>query len=249
MASAAQILANRRNAEKSTGPRTEEGKAISSQNAVTHGLLARRDVISGEDPAEFDVFREEMLGELSPAGPMETVLAERIVSLSWRLKRVERMQNAALDGLFVEENAALDGENAELGSFGQNGDAVLGRAVVKDFGVGRALERLMMYERRIEHSLYRTMNELRTLKMGRRMRREEEAARRWNMEHSSGASRPIPEPQPVITGTPYGVVAAGRGESCKTNPIGGGLNTRGRPPQDAGAAAESIKAAPSWRQA
>jgi hypothetical protein len=46
--------ANRINAQKSTGPRTDEGKQRSSQNALKHGLLAKRSVIPGEDPAEFD---------------------------------------------------------------------------------------------------------------------------------------------------------------------------------------------------
>ncbi len=160
MASEAQVLANRRNAEKSTGPRTTEGKATSSQNAVKHGLLAQRCVIRTEDPEEFDAFRTQMLGQLAPAGAMETVLAERIVSLSWRLKRVERMQNEALDCLLAEE-----GESGELGSFEPTGDPALGRAVVKDFGGDRALERLMVYERRIEHSLYKTISELDRMKM------------------------------------------------------------------------------------
>ncbi|MFC1737810.1 hypothetical protein ACFL1G_02025 [Planctomycetota bacterium] len=48
MSTEAQILANRRNAQKSTGPRTPRGKAIVSQNAITHGLSARQAVISSE---------------------------------------------------------------------------------------------------------------------------------------------------------------------------------------------------------
>ena len=52
MATEAQILANRRNAQKSTGPRTREGKAAVSQNAIKHGLLARQAVISSESQAE-----------------------------------------------------------------------------------------------------------------------------------------------------------------------------------------------------
>jgi len=170
MASLAQIYANRRNAEKSTGSQTAEGKAASSQNAVKHGLLARQDVIRTEDQGEFDSHREQMLRELNPAGPMETVLAERIVSLSWRLKRAERMQNEALDCLLAQEAAGSDGEADELGSFEQTsgsdgGDSALGWAVVKDFAGDRALERLMVYERRIEHSLYRTMSELHRMKL------------------------------------------------------------------------------------
>jgi len=62
MASAAQVLANRLNAQKSTGPHTAEGKAAVAQNAVKHGLLAREVVIKGEDPGEFEFYRDQMLG-------------------------------------------------------------------------------------------------------------------------------------------------------------------------------------------
>lgn len=57
MATEAQILANRRNAQKSTGPRTPQGKAAVSQNAVKHGLLARQDVINLESQADFELYR------------------------------------------------------------------------------------------------------------------------------------------------------------------------------------------------
>jgi hypothetical protein len=192
MASLAQIYANRRNAEKSTGPQTVEGKAASSQNAVKHGLLARQDVIRTEDQGEFDSHREQMLRELNPAGPMETVLAERIVSLSWRLKRAERMQNEALDCLLAQEAAGSDRESGELGSFEQTGESALGRAVVKDFAGDRALERLMVYERRIEHSLYRTMSELHRMKLLR------------PFDADDRVSRPA---------------SAAEGQPCRTNPI------------------------------
>ena len=97
MDSEAQITANRRNSQKSTGPRRDEGKAASSQNAVKHGLFAHEAVIHGEDPAEFDLYREVFLADLRPVGPMESMLAERIVSLSWRLQRAERIQNEAIN--------------------------------------------------------------------------------------------------------------------------------------------------------
>ena len=105
MASAAQVLANRSNAQKSTGPRTPEGKAVVSQNAVKHGLLAKEVVIKGEDPGEFEFYRDQMLGELAPVGSVESMLAERVVSLSWRLQRAERLQSAAFDALYEKETA------------------------------------------------------------------------------------------------------------------------------------------------
>ena len=97
MATEAQVQANRSNAEKSTGPRTAEGKAVAAQNAVRHGLLAKEVVIKGEDSGEFEFYREQMLAELAPAGQMESMLAQRIVGLSWRLRRAERLQTAAFD--------------------------------------------------------------------------------------------------------------------------------------------------------
>jgi len=68
MASVAQIQANRLNAQKSTGPRTAVGKERASRNAVKHGLLAREAVIRGEDPEEFERYRQWMLESLAPAG-------------------------------------------------------------------------------------------------------------------------------------------------------------------------------------
>jgi hypothetical protein len=61
MASEAQVPANRSNTQKSAGPRTPEGKAVVSQNAVKHGLLAQEVVIKGEDPGEFEFYRDRML--------------------------------------------------------------------------------------------------------------------------------------------------------------------------------------------
>ena len=82
MATEAQVVANRLNAQKSTGPRADEGKAKASQNAVRHGLLAQQVVIRGEDPGEFEFYRQQMLGELAPAGAMESMLAQRVVGLA-----------------------------------------------------------------------------------------------------------------------------------------------------------------------
>lgn len=88
-----QLEANRLNALKSTGPRTEAGMAISSKNAIKHGLLASEVVIPGEDPSEFDSFRQALLDDLSPDGQMEVMLADRIIAALWKLKRSGRMEN------------------------------------------------------------------------------------------------------------------------------------------------------------
>jgi hypothetical protein len=194
MATDAQVAANRINAQKSTGPRTAEGKAVVAQNALKHGLLAREAVIRGEDPGEFEFYRDRMLGELAPVGTVESVLAERAVGLSWRLRRAERVQNEVFDTLYSDQ---MDNPLAKLTQsmlpkhlarpqVSEDGrDLTLARVVVKDSANSRVLDRLLMYERRIEHSLFRTMRELQQL----RLLRELEAPTRSGEEDASGRSR------------------------------------------------------------
>ncbi len=182
MASESQILANRLNALKSTGPRTAEGKTAVSQNAVRHGLRAESDVISSENEADFDLYRRQLLDELNPVSPMESMLAERIVALSWRLKRAGRFQNQAIDTLHANLTndplkkltqslyRSILGESSG-NTNGSNGELALGRLVVKDFSNERVLDRLLMYERRIEHSLYKTILEFQRLNIARELKR------------------------------------------------------------------------------
>ena len=180
MSTEAQIIANRRNAQKSTGPRTSEGKAVVSQNAVKHGLTAARDVISSESQADFDLYRDQLLAELAPASPMESMLAERIVSLSWRLKRVCRIQNQTIDALNEHKTSSPLSKLTQSLSFnvagkslsnagGFNGELALGRLAIKDFSNARVLDRLLMYERRMEHSLYKTLLELQRLNLVKKL--------------------------------------------------------------------------------
>ena len=174
MSTEAQILANRRNARESTGPRTRQGKAAVSQNAVKHGLLTRHDVISSESQADFDLYRDRMLAELAPVSPMESMLAERIVSLSWRLKRAGRIQNQAIDAMNTDNTSGPLAKLTQSLLFRNHGQSqaapptsaanlTLGRMAIKDFSSARVLDRLLMYERRIEHSLYKTILEFQRL--------------------------------------------------------------------------------------
>ena len=158
------------------------GKERASRNALKHGLLAREAVIQGEDPEEFEGYRQWMLESLAPAGAVEAMLAERVVGLSWRLRRAERLQNAAFAALDdaepaplldarLEEWKQLKGSEWDRGVSGVvDEDAALGKLVVADFAETRVLDRLLMYERRIESSLYRTMAQLRKEREARQAR-------------------------------------------------------------------------------
>ena len=88
--SPARARANRRNARKSTGPRTPEGKARSSMNAVTHGLCGEQvKLFPGETPEQYWSFRHAMVDALNPRDLAQLALAERAVSCAWRLRRVD----------------------------------------------------------------------------------------------------------------------------------------------------------------
>ena len=178
MATKAQIHANQLNAQKSTGPSTPDGKAVVSQNALKHGLSAHQHVIIAEEQADFDLHRDKMLVELNPIGPMESMLADRIICLSWRLKRAVSIQNQAIDVMLeppppnplAKLADSLAFKMAHLPQPDPNPPdpaLALGRAVVKDLSNARVIERLLMYERRIEHSLFKTITELQRLNLTR----------------------------------------------------------------------------------
>lgn len=91
-----QLQANRRNAAKSTGPRTPEGKAKSSRNALKHGLLAREVVISdgdgAENASEFEALMDRLENHFQPVGALEELLVERVGVSIWRLRRAQRFE-------------------------------------------------------------------------------------------------------------------------------------------------------------
>lgn len=93
MASQKQIEANRRNALKSTGPKTAEGKAVVRLNALQHGVTAEAAVVPFvEHPADWEAHRAGVLDSLAPSGHLETILAERVAMLLWRLGRANRYE-------------------------------------------------------------------------------------------------------------------------------------------------------------
>ena len=215
MATEAQVTANRLNARKSTGPRTEEGKAISAQNALKHGLLAREGIIRGEDQDEYDLHREQLLGQLLPGSPLEDILADRIVDLTWRLKRAAQDQDEAFGMLYdrLTADTPQAEEPAEQG-------ALLGRMLLEDYGGAAVLERLLRCERRIEGSLYRTLNQLRRVhdQLVKAQEAEGETLARWREEdweakkaRMFARSRP-PEPPAGLAGIAPKAAAGVSGE-------------------------------------
>ena len=108
-----QLQANRRNALKSTGPKTPEGKAKVSRNATKHGLLSKLRVLPGlESQEQWNQHWERTLADLRPVGYLEQMLAERIALLLWRLGRVARYERDTASAAM--ENVEVDFARGEL---------------------------------------------------------------------------------------------------------------------------------------
>src|SRR5215212_1612403 len=113
MASKKQIQANRRNALKSTGPKTPEGKALARLNATKHGLLSQAVLLPGEDEDALKELAERLRAELQPVGEMESLLVERIIDAVWRLRRLSRVEAGIFTWELYEELAERAQEEAE----------------------------------------------------------------------------------------------------------------------------------------
>jgi len=103
MASPAQILANRANAQKSTGPRSAEGKAASRFNALKHGLDAQSIVLPGEDPAEYEALARDYDQSLRPETPTERFHVDTMIRSDWQKRRLQLVE-AELFRTVLSEN-------------------------------------------------------------------------------------------------------------------------------------------------
>jgi hypothetical protein len=80
--------ANRANAAKSTGPKTDEGKAISALNAFQHGVCSEATILPGESELELEMLTAELADDYQPRGAIEQLLVGRLVSIAWKLRRL-----------------------------------------------------------------------------------------------------------------------------------------------------------------
>lgn len=112
MATAAQIEANRRNSQKSTGPRTEAGKKQSRMNALDHGCRSNILVLPTEEFGEFENTVWKWKQSLKPRNPAEEFLVERMVSIDCLRKRIERAHTARLSKRI--ESGEIDESDREV---------------------------------------------------------------------------------------------------------------------------------------
>jgi len=105
MATYKQRTANRANAQKSRGPKSEEGKSVARMNAYRHGLTGKTLVFGDEDPKAFDALRAQLEAEFNPRLGLETDLVERLAAYIWRMRRIPVFE-AAIIALGCERAAS-----------------------------------------------------------------------------------------------------------------------------------------------
>src|ERR1035437_5001088 len=102
MSSLKQIEANRRNALKSTGPTTPEGKERSRRNAVRHGLTAETVIETLEDAEDYQAFEAAVIADYDAESAVERELVLRLASVLWRLRRATGMETALFESVTAE---------------------------------------------------------------------------------------------------------------------------------------------------
>jgi hypothetical protein len=153
MATSAQITANRANAQLSTGPRSVEGKAISSRNSFKLGITAQSMIIPGEDPAELDQLTAEYEQQFQPVGVIETGLVQTAVRAQWMQQRYSRIEAAVIHSRVA---ALKDTEHA------------LGAAVIQDSESDNTLQKIFRRQQAAQRDWYRALETLERLQAHRR---------------------------------------------------------------------------------
>ena len=111
MSSLKQIEANRRNALKSTGPTTPEGKERSRCNALRHGLTAETVIAALEDAEDYQAFEAAVIADYDAESAVERELVLRLASVLWRLRRATGIETALFESVTAESGKLEHGSS------------------------------------------------------------------------------------------------------------------------------------------
>ncbi len=178
---------------KSTGPRTPEGKAIASMNAMRHGLTGRVVVLPTEDMNVYNAFCKELMADLAPETPLERQYAQTFCDTQWRLNRARSYEDSMLalghfehaDSLVVDDPQALAALTAAK-AFREN---------------SKAFVNLSLYEQRLQRAQKEALRQLEELQTKRRAAQQivlDEAARN---PHKTKATQTVPDTNQFVYST------------------------------------------------
>ena len=149
MTTPTQIASNRQNSTLGTGPRTEAGKIASSKNAISHGLSAADPVLAYENRGDYEKLVDDYTTEYEPDTHHQNFLVSQLAGARWRLGRIQRIENAAIDLIIGAPGEIADTPDHKIAQR------------MLDSG-GDPLPRLERYRASVERSYHRAIKELRT---------------------------------------------------------------------------------------
>ena len=159
-----QLEANRRNAQKSTGPKTADGKARSSQNSLKHGSTVSNDVIINnavisESQEEYDQLLTNLKNELVPHTLFQMLLVKRIANCLWRSRRIVKAETAEINNriIGISTDYYNDDDNSKL--INQLTNKINARSIPYKSDTNYFLH----YEMRLDHQLNRAFDMLKKL--------------------------------------------------------------------------------------
>jgi len=163
MATTAQTNANRENAKKSTGPRTPQGKTVSSRNSLVHGMTSGKFLPPDADPQEFFQLLDQFRARFQPFDEVEDALVERLVAAEFKMRSV-RYMDAGLFHYQAETNPMPE----QFNKAGRSNP--LAWAFHGDSAYYNSFSKLMRYEGFLQREFSRALRDLSMLQADRRAR-------------------------------------------------------------------------------
>ena len=188
MASPAQLAANRRNAQKSTGPRSIEGKKRASLNALTTGMTAKTVVLPHECAEDYNQIRSALIEDYAPATAQELMLVDQIAAGYWRTIRARRYETEMFDNRLRTRKRELGMDQKP-----DPGKDDEGYAVMLQMTSPEELKNYFRYDASISRDYYRAIA---TLEKMQAARRREEARRQRTNRTARVSKRTSPPPIP-----------------------------------------------------
>jgi hypothetical protein len=156
---------SRRNGAKSNGPVTEAGKAISARNSLKHGLNSSRVVLPHESQEEFDRLEASFVNRFKPYDEVEHELVHEMVSVRWRLRRIEAMEAALFNKALQKHREA----------FGPEADPIdIQDAAYAEVADSKSLRMLSRHQAQLRRSYEKAWRELELIQENRSAEAEED---------------------------------------------------------------------------
>jgi len=186
MATTAQTNANRENAKKSTGPRTPQGKVISSRNSLVHGMTSGKFLPPGADPQEFFQLLDQFRARFQPFDEVEDALVEPLVAAEFKMRSV-RYLDAGLFHYQAETNPMPE----QFNKAGRSNP--LAWAFHGDSAYYNSFSKLMRYEGSLQREFSRALRDLSMLQADRRARQAEADAAAETQPRQPDSPAPNPK--------------------------------------------------------